>query len=180
MGEDIRIWIEQLSALHHNLMRKAASAEGLQLVHFEILQYLSLCNRYSNTAQAISDYLGQTKGSISQSLHFLEDRGYISRQVDPADKRYVRLSLTPEGHECVRRMAENGVPPPFPESAQMAVMLKTLLALWQRTNGARGFGQCQSCKHNQSLSGGRFRCGLTGEMLAQGETRQICREWIER
>ena len=178
MSGEIRIWLERLSVLHHNLMRKAASAEGLQLVHFEILYYLFICNRYSNTTQTVSEYLGQTKGSISQSLHFLESRGYINRKTDPEDKRYTRLFLTGEGEQCVKRMTANGLTPEFPEDSHTAEILKTLLTLWQRTNGSKGFGRCQSCKHNQNPGGTHFRCGLTGEMLERKETLQICRDWV--
>ena len=49
-------WIERLSAVHRNLMRQFANEEGLQLVHVEIMQYLSVSNRYSDTTQAISEY----------------------------------------------------------------------------------------------------------------------------
>ncbi len=66
-------------------MRKFATEEGLQLVHVEILQYLSVCNRYSDTTQTISEYLGQTKGSISQSLSNLEENGYIKRTHEKLD-----------------------------------------------------------------------------------------------
>jgi DNA-binding MarR family transcriptional regulator len=177
METSAQIWLERLSTLHHNLIRKAVSAEGLQVVHFEILHYLSICNRYSNTAQAISEYFGQTKGSISQSLKFLEEKAYISRTADPADKRYARLALTEKGAQCLARMTRNGtITPDFPENEEAAKALRDLLLFWQKSYGMKTFGPCRTCQYNQTIESGKFRCGLTGEALSETETEKICRE----
>lgn len=71
MDHNIDMWIERISSLRSSLVRKAATAAGLQFIHAEILEYLGRCNRYSNTAQALTEYLGLTKGSVSQSLKLL-------------------------------------------------------------------------------------------------------------
>ena len=47
-------------------------ARQLEPVHLATLRYLCNCNRFSNTASAITEYLGQTKGTISQTLKVLE------------------------------------------------------------------------------------------------------------
>ena len=77
MLNNIEIWLERLSSLYISQMRQAASEQGVQLVNLEILQYLSICNDYSNTAQAISYYLGQTNGSIYQNLKMMEQSDLI-------------------------------------------------------------------------------------------------------
>ncbi len=174
MERDTKIWLERLSTLHHSQIRKVVNAEKLQVVHFEILYYLSICNRYSNTAQAISEYFGQTKGSISQSLKFLEEQGYVARSVDLDDKRYVRLSLTVSGAECLARMAQDNVV--MPSSPETAEILKKLLLFWQKSHGMKIFGLCTSCKYNQKKANGAFVCGLTGEALSKSDSEKICRE----
>lgn len=71
---DVSQWLESNFCPSSKFNAAAfAAEEGLQLVHVEILQYLSVCNRYSDTTQTISEYLGQTKGSIFQSLGHLEE-----------------------------------------------------------------------------------------------------------
>lgn len=176
MDLEAKIWLERLSSLHHSLMRKAAGAEGLQLVHFEIMRYLSLCNRYSNTAQALSEYLGQTKGSISQSLKFLEEHGYIERRPDVQDKRYVRLFLTEAGKESLERMAA-GLIPDTAEDPALTDSLKRMLGAWQKTGDLKGFGQCRSCKYNlHPAEGGAFFCALLQEKLSVEDVEKICRE----
>ncbi|MCC6598870.1 MAG: winged helix-turn-helix transcriptional regulator [Alphaproteobacteria bacterium] len=178
MNTETKLWIERLSSLQHSLMRKAAGTQGLQLVHFEILHYLSLCNRYSNTAQALSEYLGQTKGSISQSLKFLEDQAYIIRQPDTRDRRYVRLFLTDKGQETFTQMAAAGLVPALPDDPALNHALKNALGTWQRENGIKSFGQCRSCKYNQNPGEGVFYCALLKESLSAQDTEKICREHV--
>ena len=82
-----------------NLLRaEARRVDGqLQPVHLQALAYLARCNRYSDTAGALTEYLGLTKGTVSQTLNVLEREGLIAREEDPADRRRVRLRLTPAG-----------------------------------------------------------------------------------
>lgn len=177
MMSDVRIWLDRLSSLHKSQMRKAACAAGMQLVHLEILQYLSMCNRYSNTAQALGEYLGQTKGSLSQSLAFMEEAGYIERKPDPVDRRYARLSLTKEGKALLKRInAGNILVPDFPEDDATVETIQRLLSDWQSHNGLKSFGQCKSCRFNKTMDGGRSQCMLTGEALSKSDVRKICRE----
>ncbi|PIS11275.1 MAG: MarR family transcriptional regulator [Bdellovibrio sp. CG10_big_fil_rev_8_21_14_0_10_47_8] len=166
-------WIERLSALHRSLMRKFAAEEGLQLVHIEILQYLSVSNRYSNTTQVISEYLGQTKGSISQSLSHLQEYGFIKRTQDNNDKRVFHLSITTKGLSVAERLLDS-INLDGPEDLEPA--LKVMLATIQRKNGLRSFGTCLSCKYNQNPGKNLFVCGLTKEKLSTNDVKKICKE----
>ena len=66
--------LERLAGLLRSESRKLLSEYGLQPVQFEALHYLSNCNRYSDTPMAVTEYLGQTKGSVSQTLKVLEKK----------------------------------------------------------------------------------------------------------
>jgi len=178
MMNDIHIWLERLSSLHRSQIRHAANQEGIQPVHVEILQYLSISNRYSNTAQALSEYLGQTKGSISQSLKLLEKDGYVKRQPCPDDKRVTRLNLTPKAKACLKRISHYLMPNLGEEKEEQAASetIQSLLQKWQHANDYQGFGQCQSCRYNQPLGNGKFQCGLTGAPLNAMDVKLICRE----
>ncbi|MEZ5492078.1 MAG: MarR family transcriptional regulator [Gammaproteobacteria bacterium] len=175
MMNDIDIWLERLTSLYRSQIRHAANNEGIQPVHVEILQYLSISNRYSNTAQALSEYLGQTKGSISQSLKLLEKEGFIERRPCTEDKRVTRLYLTPKAKASIKRIS-NLLMPNLGEAKEVSDAVKSLLMEWQHKNNHQGFGQCQSCRYNRSLGNGKFQCGLTGEPLSKIEVKQLCRE----
>src|SRR5260370_2204020 len=78
-------------------LRKSGGDEALQPVHLQALIYLSKANRYSNTPQALAEYLGLTKGTVSQTLLLLDRRGLIERFEDDIDPRVVRLPLSAAG-----------------------------------------------------------------------------------
>ena len=70
---------ENLAALIRTAQRQAAAGLGLQPVHLQALQYLARANRYSNTPQSLADYLGMTKGTVSQSVLLLARKRLVSR-----------------------------------------------------------------------------------------------------
>lgn len=175
MMNDIEIWLERLSSLYKSQMRQAASMEGVQMVHLEILQFLSISNKYSNTAQALTEYLGQTKGSISQSLKLLEKSNYIERSPSARDKRIVHIYLTALGKESLERMVKYYMPK-LDGGTQEVDAIRSLLQKWQFQTGRKGFGQCQSCRFNKVLEDETFECALTNEVLSATDLKKICKE----
>lgn len=160
--------------------RQAAVAAGLLPVQWAILAYLRDANRYSNTPQALAEYLAMTKGTVSQSLKLLEAHSWITRSCDETDRRVVRLALTRAGRERIDETAENewraaseALPAADRKAAEAA--LDRLLSRWQQSRGGRTFGVCRTCRHFQA---GRteHRCGLTGEALSERDSTRICRE----
>jgi len=137
--------------------------------------------RYSNTPRALAEYLGLTKGTVSQTLLLLHRRGLVLRSEDPADRRLVRLRLSPKGQRLAQRAGDEDdlvreleALPPSEREAGGRVLQKLLTGL-QRRRGNLSFGECHTCRHFRREGAG-FRCGLTGEPLDRDETLQICRE----
>lgn len=172
--------IERLGNLFRNQARAFALAHGLvDPVQLAALSYLARANRYSNTVAAVVDYLGLTKGTVSQTVALLERRGLLRKRSDPTDRRVVRLELTPKGLQLARRfhrqlllnkLGVDGV-----RLAALETDLEALLRAIQRAHGGRSFGVCQSCRYFQR-QGAEFRCGLTGEALSRAQIVRICRE----
>jgi MarR family transcriptional regulator, negative regulator of the multidrug operon emrRAB len=172
--------LRQLARLLQSLEREAGAGYGLEPVHLAVLAYLRSANRYSDRAGAVADYLGVTKGTASQSIRRLVERGLVEQVADADDRRVVRLRLSPAGSRVVDDLApapavrsaieELGV-----DAAELARLLTRLLAGLQRANDRVGFGVCSTCRHFQS-QGRAFRCGLTGEALSVDDSRRICRE----
>ena len=106
--------VERLGNLMRSELRKSGSDEAMQPVHLQALIYLSKANRYSNTPQALADYLGLTKGTVSQTLLLLDRRGLIERFEDEIDRRVVRLRLSSAGERLLtsRSRRSRGRTPP--------------------------------------------------------------------
>src|SRR4030065_1806393 len=94
--------VERLSLLTRADLRQAGAAQGLQPVHLQVLFYLNQANRFSNTPQALTEYLGLTKGTVSQTVLVLARRRLISRYADPRDGRGVRRIPAEGGTTHVR------------------------------------------------------------------------------
>ncbi len=171
---------ERLGNLAEARLKAAVLAQGLQAVHARILLYLAHANRYSNTPLAVADYLGLTKGTVSQSLILLENKGYLVKRADERDGRVVRLVLTEAGQalagavedESVARLAEAGRGLPDGLLDALTEVLRRL----QWAEGRRSFGQCRTCRHHLDEAPGQWRCGLTGEALTAEDGERICRE----
>ena len=174
--------VERLGNLMRTELRRAGSDESLQPVHLQSLIYLSKANRYSNTPQALAEYLGLTKGTVSQTLLLLDRRGLIERFEDDIDRRVVRLRLSPAGerllYESQPALAwQNATRNISPNRIRNAVSaLREALVTLQEDNEGKSFGSCNGCAHCQKLSQRIYRCGQMGDRLSGPETRKIC--WI--
>lgn len=172
--------LERLSSLMRMWFRQHPLLAELQPIQLSALAYLSRCNRYSNTPLGVTDYLGLTKGTVSQSLKLLEGKGLIMREQDPGDKRIVHLLLTDRAREMLALI----LPPDFLSVGEAAMgesgpvlrtLLLELLRQIQRTSHVPGFGLCNSCRFHQRDDHRSF-CALTGEALSETDALLICRE----
>ncbi len=177
---DIFDLIERMSALIRSEERRKSSVLGLQTVHLQALDYLSRCNRYSDTPASLTNYLGMTRGTVSQTLLLLEKKGFIKKTVDLNDRRKVHLSLLPSGLSV---LSESRAEDLFDQARKIfkndlnkdeAVFVNALKAL-QKANKGQSFGQCKTCKYFTELSSG-FECALTKEQLSSTDSNKICQE----
>ncbi|MEN8763252.1 MAG: MarR family transcriptional regulator, partial [Thiogranum sp.] len=94
---EVRDLIERLGNLVRANVRAVCSEYGLRPVQLEAMRFLTQCNRYSDTPQAVAEYLGLTKGTVSQTLKVLEKKGLLRKLGDAKDKRVVHLNPTAKG-----------------------------------------------------------------------------------
>lgn len=172
--------LERLSSLTRVWFRQHPLLADLQPIQLSALVYLARCNRYSNTPLAVTDYLGLTKGTVSQSLKALESKGLIVKTQNAEDKRSVHLELS----EQARGLVAAVVPPAFLADAaqrmgtsavELEWLLSDLLRNVQRNEDVPSFGLCNSCFYHQQVDGQPF-CGLTQEPLSHHEAELICWE----
>jgi DNA-binding MarR family transcriptional regulator len=180
---DIDDYLERLCVLLRSNDREAGTGSGLQPVHWQTLRYLAACNRYSDTPAALVEFLGQTKGSVSQSIKVLEAKGLVEKRPDASDRRVVHLGLTDAATRLLQAVGPDqrlgSVTEQLPMATRTALGegLKQLLHALQRANGRRSFGPCATCRFNQRSDAG-YRCGLTGDLLSAHDVTRICREHV--
>lgn len=179
----------KIAALIERLARLGRAGRfrrGLNPTQGDALSYLAVANRYSRNPSALADFLGSTRGTVSQTLIALERKGLIAKRADSRDGRAVALDLTREGRALAEGGAETAVERalrgmPVANQAVLAGLLAEALAEAQRQNKFRTFGMCGTCTHFQrddsgKVPGGPHRCGLTREPLSDSDSLLICRE----
>lgn len=179
--KDIFELIERMAAIIRSEERKKCVGVGLQLIHLQVLNYLSSCNKYSDTPAALTAYLGSTKGTISQTLLLLEKKGYIKKVTDSKDKRKVHIKVQDSGHSVIKKARPTelynqaaSIIGKKDESQLNDVFIQVLTAL-QKANKSASFGICKTCKHFKHSNTG-YMCGLTKEALSVKDSEKICRE----
>ena len=172
---------ERLGTLTRARLRQAGLAHGLQTIHLQVMMYLGRANRLSNTPQGTTEYLGLTKGTVSQSILVLARKRLVTRQTDERDGRVVRLVLTERAVSLLKEINVVGAwrdalqsASPARVSSAMQVLRQVLTNL-QTEAGQRAFGVCSTCRHNQRLGPRSYFCALIQEKLSSPEVRLICR-----
>lgn len=173
--------IERIGALLRSEARRHAIPHELQPVHLQALDYLRRANRFSDTPLAVGEYLGLSKGNMSQRLNVLQRLELIRKEADEQDGRVVHLHLTAAG----KRLLQQTYPPPgwregekeLSSKGQRALEgeLAQLLHALISANGFRSFGQCNTCRFHQRDSGKAF-CALLKVELDAEQSEKICRE----
>lgn len=81
---------------------KKSDPGDLTMSEYALMRRLALDGDAADLASA-REYLAVTKASVSQTLASLERRGLLLRQTDPANRRNLIVTLTPEGVERLRQ-----------------------------------------------------------------------------
>ena len=173
----LHLVLERISSIFRAEGRDKAGVYGLKLVQLEALIYFSVANRYSDTAGALAEYLGITKGTASQSVLALERRNLIEKEPDAKDGRVLHCKVTAEGRQILEDSNKasflSNLSEAQSETAHRAAL--QLMRTLQAGVAFQMFGQCKSCTYFQN-AGAAHRCGLTGEALSKGDSMLICRE----
>lgn len=142
------------------------------------LSYLGRANRFSRSPSVVAEYLGATRGTISQTLKALLRKGLIEESPNPTDGRSISYKLTRTGQTLVgRRDQLHDVLAGLPAKDRNALeaRLGHVVSTALKKRGLRTFGVCKTCKYHRS-NGTRAHCALLDLPLRAEETSQICIE----
>src|SRR3546814_13923422 len=70
MAQRVIVLLDRLS----RLTRELQFVDGLNPAQWEALRFLATANKYSRSPTALAEYLGATKGTVSQTLLRSEER----------------------------------------------------------------------------------------------------------
>ncbi|HTT88419.1 MAG TPA: MarR family transcriptional regulator [Acidimicrobiales bacterium] len=90
----------RLRRVAHHLersLREQLGTSDIEMWEAEVLLALRRGAEHCRSAGELLKDIQVTSGAISNRVARLEERGWVRRDVDPADRRHVLVSLTPEG-----------------------------------------------------------------------------------
>jgi DNA-binding MarR family transcriptional regulator len=93
--KELAIRLPRVSHYLQNAQRREFAAHGMEIWEFETL--ITLRHAGTCTAGELLRRMEVTSGAMSNRLARLEESGWIRRDVDPGDRRVVRVSLTKRG-----------------------------------------------------------------------------------
>jgi DNA-binding MarR family transcriptional regulator len=161
-------------------------AEGLNPAQWVAMRYLGCANPQSRTPTGLAEFLATTKGTASQTLKALEQKGFVRRAQHLTDRRKCLLELTESGRATLARDPLRKVQAAAAgceaELDSAIGILANLVREIQAGCGMREFGVCLQCGHRRTGSGcGKAPekgagnvCGLTGEAIDPADVKKIC------
>ena len=159
------------------LIRSAGHVQGLIPAQWDVLRYLSRANGFSNSPVATAQYLGTTKGTISQTIMALVKKGLVESEARGGDKRSVALHLSAKGRETLaldplaalaRDIEELG----SKTRRRFARAVGQLLLAETARQQHASFGTCDSCRyllHSRSPA-----CTSFGAALDESKLHLLC------
>ena len=91
-------------ATHHTLRALSAALSDLNLSAAEINALANLGDGGTLSVRQLSERTGTRASTLTGLLDRLENRGYVNRELDPADRRSFRLPLTEAGQATAARV----------------------------------------------------------------------------
>lgn len=161
-----------------------AFAQGLNPAQCTALRYFGYANRFSRTVGAFARYHGTTRGTASQTVKALVDKGYLRRRPDQQDRRSFRLDLSAKARKFLvddpfHVLVNVAGVLPVERRSVLANGLQLMLDRLLTEHGRPLFGVCTTCTHLRAEdrclnSGSTYECGLLEEPLSEGELAEIC------
>jgi len=162
----------------------AGYPRGLTPAQWAALRYLSRANRFSRTVSAFADFHATTRGTASQTVQRLVDRGFVQKSPSAVDGRSIRLDLAKKGRDTLEDDPLSDLVAAF-RSLQPAVRarfvrtLQDLVARLGQVRGGRSFGTCPACLHfdcDGRCTGDSAECwcNLFEQPLDVAETDELC------
>lgn len=157
----------------HAARRRAVALTDAQCA---TLEYLAQANRFSRSPSVIADYLATTRGTASQTLKALAEKGLIAEEEAEGDRRQRRYGLTESGRALVEGWL---AAPAGADTAEALQAARTLLRSLLVETAGKTFGLCRDCRYHVVGAGRAPACRLLKITLALEEAGQLCHEFAE-
>ena len=172
---------DEIAELLVYLGRVASSVDtgsGLTAAQWTALRFFARANQVSRTPSAFASFHATTRGTASQTVKSLVQKGYLARYEATDDRRSFRLDLTDIGQKALGddplRLLSAAVD--RLDGGLRVALRQALPALAGALATLRetvAFGTCGDCRHFSSDGAASF-CACVAAELAPGEIGRLC------
>ena len=175
--------LTRLAALARSRDNQEVTHEGLSPLQARALFVLQ--RRRGLRVGELAEELFVTYGTLSAAVSSLEEKGLLSKYVDPEEHRAVNLELTRSGLSAAQRIEDRSgdwlaAPIAEMDPQEAAGLLASLLALirsFEREGAIAAARMCLTCRYFEA-HGGRGRrphfCTLLDEPIGSADLRVDC------
>lgn len=160
-----------------------AYACGLNPAQWAALRYFSRANRFSRTVGAFAQYQGTTRGTATQTVKALLEKGYLRRHSNKQDHRSFHLELSAKALEILKKdplqeLVTAAGALSSKQSYEVIIALTRMLEYVSSKHGQPLFGLCGlSCRYlceNNTPGKHCYQCELYGEPINSEELAGFC------
>lgn len=156
------------------------ASTGLTPAQWIAIRFFARANRFSRTISGFAQFHATTRGTASQTVKSLVEKGFLTRTPSEKDARSVRFDLTARGRrklagdplEAVARAAarlDND------DSGRMTANLRAMLADLRDGRHQSPVGVCRLCGYrDRGDERQEACCRLMREPLADAEFEELC------
>lgn len=158
--------------------RGTDTQSDLTAAQWVAMRFFARANRISRTPSAFATFHATTRGTASQIIKSLMQKGYLARHQGLGDRRSVRLDLTSSGksimrHDPLRDLSEAIDRLDEGYSVALRMVLPALAGELAKIRDTVSFGTCGGCRYYSS-SGAISYCACVGTELAQSDLGRLC------
>ncbi|APG49066.1 MarR family transcriptional regulator [Phaeobacter porticola] len=172
---------DRIRSLINRLARIDAAGgwvDNLNPAQSAALDYLARANRFSRAPSHVAEFLGTTRGTMSQTLKALARKGYIREDRRSGDQRAIFYTLTETGKSITQTPSEIGTVLAALDQSQASTLETALDATLRKAlhvRAGRAFGQCKTCIFHSARPDHGY-CALLDLPLQPGDSHLICVE----
>ena len=89
-------------SLSEELAKQYKERFGISIPEWRVIVHVAHSGGAS--VRDIEARVGMEKSKVSRAATRLEERGFVSKDINPQDRRLIHLSLTPEGHALMTEL----------------------------------------------------------------------------
>ena len=158
--------------------RGTDARSDLTAAQWMAMRFFARANHFSRTPSAFASFHATTRGTASQTIKSLMQKGYLVRHQATDDRRSVRLDLTSSGqttmrHDPLRKLTEAIDRLGGRLRTALRQALPALAGELAKSRDTVAFGTCGDCRHFSCCDAVSY-CACVGAELAPADLGCLC------